>query len=91
MAGGVPVGPSAVGPGVKHKTALDIADKAIKTSKMGREKKNQLFLLQQGSSPSRGRSPVEWGEILSVHLSLDPSFCLCEKCRSEGLKGLRAS
>ena len=74
MAGGVPVGPSAVGPGVKHKTALDIADKAIKTSKMGREKKNQLFLLQQGSSPGRGRSPVEWGEILSVYFSVDPSL-----------------
>ena len=29
-----------------------------------------------GSGPNRGRSPVEWGEILSVHLSVYPFVCL---------------
>ena len=24
---------------------------------------------KQGSSPDRGQSPVEWGEILSIHLA----------------------
>ena len=28
--------------------------------------------MMQGSSPGMGRSPVEWGKILSVHLSICP-------------------
>ena len=31
------------------------------------KRKNVLFL---GSGPDRGQSPVEWGEILFVHLSI---------------------
>ena len=29
---------------------------------------------RQGSGPDRGQSPVEWGEIPSVHLSVRPSI-----------------
>ena len=29
--------------------------------------------MMQGSSPGMGQSPVEWEEILSVHLSIHPS------------------
>ena len=30
--------------------------------------------VKQGSGPDRGRNPVEWGEILSIHLSVRSSI-----------------
>ena len=38
------------------------------------------ILLFLGSSPDRGRSPIEWGEIPSVRTSIHPSF----HCPSKG-------
>ena len=31
-----------------------------------------------GSGPNRGRIPVEWGEILSIHTSIRPSWAPLE-------------
>ena len=46
-----------------------------------------LVIYMQGSLPDRGRSPVEWGEIPSIHQSVCPSYCLTYK-GSEGFGGV---
>ena len=43
-----------------------------------------------GSGPDRGQSPVEWGEILSVHMSVCPSVRLFVRSPGASCWGLRA-
>ena len=43
-----------------------------------------------GSNPDRGQSPVEWGEIPSVRLSIFPTICYLVGIPALYLRGLRA-